>query len=123
MLFLRNTLTLLSTLRAIKVVTGEAAGPGLADPAVQQFFTTPVPNPLDPSFIFDTSTGIIQVSVSNDVADTGLKDADGNNLATPIWGFGTDELGWTWPGRTFQVRSGETLHVHWLNKIPIVSCF
>jgi hypothetical protein len=103
-------------------VNGEAVGLGLADPALQEFFTTEVPNPLDPSFLYDCSTGTVQVSVSAGVAETGLKDNKGEPLSTPIWGYGMDdEIGHTWPARTFLVTAGTPLHVRWLNKLSIVS--
>jgi hypothetical protein len=103
-------------------VNGDAAGLGLADPALQEFFTAEVPNPLDPSFLYDCSTGMVQVSVSAGVAETGMKDNNGDPLSTPIWGYGIDdEIGHTWPARTFVVTAGTPLYVHWLNKLSIVS--
>jgi hypothetical protein len=102
-------------------VNSEVMGVGLADPAFQDLFTTEVPNPLDPSFLYDGSSGMLQVSVSAGVAETGLKDNNGNLLSTPIWGYGIDdEIGHTWPGRTFVVTAGTPLNVHWLNKLSIV---
>jgi hypothetical protein len=102
-------------------VNGEAFGVGLADPAIQDLFTTEVPNPLSPAFLYDVSFGVLQVSVSAGIAETGLKDNNGNPLSTPIWGYGMDdEIGHTWPGRTFLVTVGEPLYVHWLNNLSIV---
>lgn len=103
----------------LQVATAEVASVGLSDPALQPKFTEIVPNPLDPNFIYDTSNGSIQVSVSEGTADTGLVDGDGNRLTTPIWGYGTPELGYTWPGRTFVVESNEMLKVRWMNDMPI----
>jgi len=92
---------------------------GLSDPVLQPKFVTPVVNPLDPSFLYNISTGYIEVSVSTGSAETGLVSPDGRPLSTAILGYGTPELGYTWPGRTFEVQKDEMLQVKWLNKIPI----
>ena len=97
----------------------EVASPGLSDPANQPKFIQEVPNPLDPSFIYDTSSGFFEASVSKGVAETGLLGPDGTPVSTPVWGYGTPELGYTWPGRTFVAQSGETLQVKWYNRIPL----
>lgn len=87
---------------------------------MQPKFINVAPNPLDPFFVYDTSSGVIEVTVSNGTADTGLVGPDGvTQVSTPIWGYGAPELGYTWPGRTFVVQSNELLSVKWLNKIPI----
>ena len=99
---------------------GEAAvlAGGLSDPTLQPKFVEPVPNALDPGFIYDTSKGKIKVAVSPATHETGLVSSGGNRLPTPIWGYGTqqDKI-YTWPGRTFQVRNGESLEVTWENRI------
>jgi FtsP/CotA-like multicopper oxidase with cupredoxin domain len=96
-------------------------GPGLSDPAIQPKFQTYVPNALDPGFIYDTSKGKIKVAVGQTVQMTGLVAPDGvTPVPTTVWGYGDDKL-YTWPGRTFQVRSYEPLEVKWenrLNKLP-----
>jgi hypothetical protein len=104
-------------------VKGEAAGLGLADPALQDIFITEALNLLDPSFLYDnSSSGMLQVSVSAGTAVTGLKGNNGIPLSTPIWGYGIDdELGHTWPGRTFVVTAGTPIYVRWLNKLSVVS--
>jgi spore coat protein A len=89
---------------------------GLSDPAAQPKFMEPVPNALDPSFIYDTSKGKIKVAGGPTVQETGLVDAAGNRLSTPLWGYG-DKQFYTWPGRTFQVQSGEPLEVKWENRL------
>jgi FtsP/CotA-like multicopper oxidase with cupredoxin domain len=89
---------------------------GLSDPAEQPKFMEPVPNALDPGFIYDTSKGKIKVAVGPTVQETGLVDAAGNRLSTPLWGYGSDKF-YTWPGRTFEVRSGEPLEVKWENRL------
>ena len=93
------------------LVQAAPASHGLADPAEQPLFTAVAPNPLDPSFIYNTSLGEIRISVGEGVSVTGLVDSEGNALFTPIWGYGTEELGHTWPGRTFEVQSEEPLRV------------
>ena len=92
----------------------EALIEGLSDPALQPKFMEPVPNALHPSFIYDTSKGKIKVGVGPTVQQTGLADAAGTKLWTPLWGYG-DKQQFTWPGRTFQVRSGQPLEVTWEN--------
>ncbi len=59
---------------------------GLSDPAPQPKFVEQVPNALDPGFIYDTSRGKIKVAVGPTVQQTGLVDASGNLLSTPLWG-------------------------------------
>jgi FtsP/CotA-like multicopper oxidase with cupredoxin domain len=99
----------------------EAYIPGLSDPAMQPKFTNAVPNALDPGFVFDTSKGKIKVAVGQAIQMTGLVGPDGNTpVPTTVWGYGDDKM-YTWPGRTFQVRSYEPLEVKWenrLNKLP-----
>lgn len=43
-------------------------------------------NALDPGFIYDTSKGRIKVGVGPTTQQTGLVDADGHKLWTPLWG-------------------------------------
>ena len=96
----------------------ETQGPGLSDPALQPKFTTAVPNALDPGFIYDTSKGSIKVAVGETVQNTGLVALDGlTPVPTPLYGYGDKGL-YTWPGRTFQVRSYEPLEVKWENNLP-----
>ncbi len=97
--------------------TAATQGPGLSDPAMQPKFATPVPNALDPGFVYDVKKGKITVSVRQAVQQTGLVGPDGvTTVPTTIWGYGDKGLH-TWPGRTFQVRSGEPLEVKWQNKL------
>jgi FtsP/CotA-like multicopper oxidase with cupredoxin domain len=91
-------------------------GPGLSDPAMQPKFAATVPNALDPGFIYDTSKGKIKVAVGQTVQQTGLVDGMGNPLSTTVWGYG-DKGFYTWPGRTFQVKSYEPLEVKWENRL------
>jgi FtsP/CotA-like multicopper oxidase with cupredoxin domain len=91
-------------------------GPGLSDPALQPKFTELVPNALDPGFIYKPLKGKIKVGVGQSVQQTGLVDGSGNLLPTTIWGYG-DKGFYTWPGRTFEVRSYEPLEVKWQNEL------
>jgi hypothetical protein len=100
----------------------DRASVGLSDPDIQPKFVQVVPNPLDPKFLYDTASGYIEISVNEAYTATGLVGPDGRSpVLTKIWGYGTPELGYTWPGRTFQVQANETLHVKWHNRIPIES--
>jgi FtsP/CotA-like multicopper oxidase with cupredoxin domain len=92
-------------------------GPGLSDPAFQPKFANPVPNALDPGFIYDLGrANKTKVAVGQAVQYTGLLDPQGNLAPTTIWGYG-DDMGYTWPGRTFQVRSGVPIEVKWENRL------
>jgi FtsP/CotA-like multicopper oxidase with cupredoxin domain len=99
--------------------------PGLSDPAAQPKFSEIVPNALDPGFIYNTSGGKVKIAVSESVQYTGLVAVDpisGEPTETPlpttVWGYGDAMDGvYTWPGRTFQVRSNEPLQVKWENRL------
>jgi FtsP/CotA-like multicopper oxidase with cupredoxin domain len=80
---------------------------GLSDPALQPKFKYMVPDALSPGFIFSPDKkGRYKVKVGAAVHYSGLEGADGAMLPTPIWGYGghKDRI-YTWPGRTFQVKS------------------
>jgi FtsP/CotA-like multicopper oxidase with cupredoxin domain len=101
--------------------------PGLSDPASQPKFAEIVPNALDPGFIFDTGDSEIRVGVGQAEQYTGLVGTNGTKVKTTVWGYGqvtgsaknprVPGLGYTWPGRTFQVRSNEPLEVRWENRL------
>ena len=115
---------------------GVVAGPlecsnfALADPAWQfgfnaggvvKAFTTPVPNALDPGFLYTPAMGEYQVGVGVAQHSAGLVDAAG--MAQPtmtIYGYG-DARGPTWPGRTFEIFGGigndSKTKVRWLNNL------
>jgi spore coat protein A len=103
--------------RGMRRTLAATQGPGLSDPATQPKFTEVVPNALDPGFIYDTSKGKIKVGVGQTVQNTGLVGTDGvTPVPTTVWGYGSDKL-YTWPGRTFQVRSYKPLEVKWENEL------
>jgi len=92
-------------------------GPGLSDPALQPKFSALVPNALDPSFAYNIKGGKIKVGVGQGVHYTGLASPDGlTALPTPIWGYGEKKL-FTWPGKTFHVKTNEPLEVKWENRL------
>ena len=92
-------------------------GPGLSDPALQPKFANAVPNALNPGFIYNVKKGKIKVAVGQTVQMTGLVGLDGvTPVPTTVWGYG-DKKFYTWPGRTFQVRSNEPLEVKWENRL------
>ena len=96
---------------------GVTQGPGLSDPALQPKFMEPVPNALDPGFIYDAGVpNKIKVAVGQSIQQTGLVDALGNRLNTTVWGYG-DQMFYTWPGRTFEARSNVPLEVKWENRL------
>jgi len=81
---------------------------GLSDPALQPKFANPVPDALSPGFIYQPDKhGRYKVQVGATIQETGLIDpATGIPLQTPVWGYGAQSDGvFTWPGRTFQVKS------------------
>ena len=95
-------------------------GPGLSNPADQPMFANIVPNALDPGFIYNPRRGVIDVGVAPTTQMTGLVNG-GTPVPTPLWGYGdaSDDI-YTWPGRTFVVKSGEPLRVTWENKLRYV---
>jgi FtsP/CotA-like multicopper oxidase with cupredoxin domain len=102
----------------MRIAGAATAAAGLSDPALQPKFANPVPNALDPGFIYDTGKmGKIKVAVGQTVQNTGLVAPDGvTPVSTTVWGYG-DKQFYTWPGRTFQVGSYEPLEVKWENRL------
>ena len=95
---------------------------GLSDPAFQPKFEELVPDALSPGFIYQPVNGVNQYKVGvgfNPDHETGLiKQGTGARVTTPIFGYGdvTDEV-YTWPGRTFEVRSNKSTIVQWNNNL------
>ena len=90
-------------------------GPGLSDPALQPKFMEIVPNALDPGFIFPKQR-LVTIGVGQTSQETGLVDGIGNRLSTPVWGYGYRGA-YTWPGKTFEVKSNRRQYVLWLNQL------
>ena len=106
-----------SKLGWVRKALAATQGPVLSDPALQPKFEAFVPNALDPGFIYNARKGKIKVAVGQTVQYTGLVATDGvTPVPTTVWGYG-DKKFYTWPGRTFQVRSGEPLEVKWENRL------
>ncbi|MGB5550005.1 MAG: multicopper oxidase domain-containing protein [Thermoanaerobaculia bacterium] len=107
--------------RWVRKAWAETQGPGLSDPFIQPKFINPVPNALDPGFIYQTrrtgKTNKIKVAVGQSVQMTGLVGPDGvTPVPTTVWGYG-DKQFYTWPGRTFEMKSYEPLEVKWENRL------
>jgi len=106
----------------IEKAYGAPLAVGLSDPALQPKFVNAVPNALDPGFMFEAARGKVDVEVGQAVQFTGLV-KNGTEVPTTIWGYGTPGGrrgrggSYTWPGRTFEVRSGEPVEVKWANKL------
>ena len=95
-------------------VQADSASVGLLDPTTQPKFATMVPNPLDPSFLYDTVTSQdLQIAVGQGQVMTGLvHPTTGQALSTTVWGYGnSNDDAYTWPGKTFQVRKDQTIRV------------
>jgi FtsP/CotA-like multicopper oxidase with cupredoxin domain len=61
--------------------------------------------------------GKFKVAVGPSVQQTGLVDGSGTPLNTPVFGYGTPDSFYSWPGRTFEVKSGEPIEVKWENRL------
>lgn len=105
---------------------------GLSDPSLQPKFVNLVPDAMAPDFKFTTvwsgnrydrrkriqPKDKFRVGVGPSVQQTGLVGPDGvTPVPTPVFGYGTHKLGYTWPGRTFEVQSNNTLQVRWRNDL------
>jgi len=92
---------------------------GLSDPAMQPKFVNLVPDAMAPGFKYTLRgrTPRVKVAMGPSVQQTGLVDAAGNLLNTPVFGYGDPASGFTWPGRTFEVQSGVPIQVKWENKL------
>ena len=97
--------------------------PALLDANSHPKFVTPLPNPLDPSFIFQpdgmTATGepLYNVGMFEFYQSLGLVDAAGSPLLTKVWGYGKTKETATYPGRTFIVQSRQPVNVMWTNNL------
>jgi spore coat protein A len=92
----------------------------LLDPITQPKFVNPLPNPLDPSFIFQpTEPGgsHYEIGVYQTSQWLGLVDAYNQPLMTTVWGYGTSTQAPTYPGRTIQATVNEPITVRWTNNL------
>jgi FtsP/CotA-like multicopper oxidase with cupredoxin domain len=98
----------------------------LSDPALQPKFVNPVPNALDPGFIYQAKGGKgkgpranwYKVGMYPIQQNVGLIDqTTGLAALTAAWGYGDNPNSATWPGKTFEVQSGQPIEVRWENKL------
>lgn len=105
----------------IREAFGTPLAVGLSDPALQPKFANLVPDALSPGFKFDLGMGRFKktkVAVGQSVQFTGLVGEDGVTPApTTVWGYGDQGSFYSWPGRTFEVQSGEPVEVKWENRL------
>ena len=101
------------------------AAPGLLDPLTVPKFVNPLPNPLDPNFVYKpTNPGarpgtplhyeVGAFEIQEDLG-LGLKDATGQPIKTTVYGYGSSAATATYPGQTFVVQEGQPIEVHWTN--------
>lgn len=106
--------------RMLRPVFAVPAAVGLSDPAIQPMFVNPIPDPLAPSFRYkprNKTKNKYKVRVGPSVQQTGLVDSSYNPLSTPLFGYGEPGAAYTWPGRTFEVKSNEPIEVKWENRL------
>jgi spore coat protein A len=91
------------------------------DPMSQPRFVNPLPNPLDPSFIFSPTTpggSHYEIAARQFDQSLGLRDPrSGAPILTTVWGYGTASQPATFPGRTIVARRDEPISVHWVNDL------
>jgi len=104
----------------------------LLNPLSQPKFVNPLPNPLDPSFVFQptgttTTTDLSGNSITVPLYAVGIRQIQEplglvdpvakTPLVTTVWGYGTDSQGATYPGRTIVAQQGQPIAVHWENQL------
>jgi spore coat protein A len=93
----------------------------LLDPLTQPKFVNPLPNPLDPSFIFqpmDPGGSHYEIGVYQFSQNLGLVNPEtGQPLSTTVWGYGTATQAPTYPGRTIQATVNQPITVRWTNNL------
>ena len=106
-------------------VRGVSGTTWLLDPDSQPRFVNPLPNPLDPRFIYAPTFGTDGYTVGAYAFSQHLglyHPEDGAPLTTPVWGYGgsaqQDGLPLaTYPGRTFVAYRGVPVTVEWANNL------
>jgi spore coat protein A len=110
-----------STLLPWHKLRATPAALGLSDPAIQPKFVNLVPDALAPGFKYEVrnpNKAKFKVAMGQTVQMTGLVGPDGvTPVPTTVWGYGYNNIGYTWPGRTFEVTSGMPIEVTWENKL------
>jgi len=115
-------LTATVPLSLLRTHTANAAilAAGLSDPAAQPLFAHLAPNAMATGFKYTPQNNKITIGMGQAVQMTGLVGgANGYTpVPTPVWGYGTRELGVTWPGRTLEIHTGDDpLEVTWQNNL------
>jgi hypothetical protein len=92
---------------------------GLSDPASQPLFTNIAPNAMSAAFKYVAQNNKLNIVMGQAIQMTGLVGTDGyTQVPTTIWGYGTKELGVTWPGRTLEINTADDpLEVTWENNL------
>jgi spore coat protein A, manganese oxidase len=63
-------------------------------------------------------SGVIKMGIYPIIQETGIIDpASGKRLKTPLFGYGRSATTASWPGPTFEVKSGEPITVRWTNEL------
>jgi spore coat protein A, manganese oxidase len=63
-------------------------------------------------------SGVVTLGIYPIVQETGIIDpATGKRLKTPLFGYGKSAATASWPGPTFEVKSGEPITVRWTNEL------
>jgi spore coat protein A len=103
-----------------------AQAPELLDARAHPKFVTPVPNPLDPSFIFAPDGTVpgpmgpedyYEIGMFEFYQHLGLFNEMGMPLMTKVWGYGKDMASATYPGRTLLAYRDVPLNVLWTNDL------
>jgi FtsP/CotA-like multicopper oxidase with cupredoxin domain len=94
------------------------AAVGLSDPAVQPLFTNLAPNAMSAGFKFVPKNNKLGIQMAQAVQMTGLVGVDGAPVPTTIWGYGEEDKGVTWPGRTIERHvNDDPLEISWENNL------
>ena len=97
----------------------------LLDPMSQPRFVNPLPNPLAPNYIFqptgiDGRSGLplFDIRIEQILHDAGLIDpVSGRRLRHTAWAYGTASQPATYPGHSFNLRSGQAVKVRYSNRL------
>ena len=97
----------------------------LLDPLSQPKFLNPLPNPLAPNYIFqssgvDAASGLplFDIRAEQISHDAGLVDpATGRKLQTTMWGYGTPTQPAVYPGYSFNLRRGAAVKARYSNML------
>lgn len=101
------------------------AAPALLDPLTQPKFVNPLPNPLDPNYIFKptipgngSTLPLFDIRVEPAGHETGLVDpSSGRRLQTTVWAYGTATQPARYPGYSFDVRQNRPIRVRYWNHL------